>query len=701
MSCCRQPIGPSTIPPTEHSLPWTRLLLGAFLAGNSMVVALAINTSVATPVERQMVHIGLLLTTLVVVGLVGWPLLTDAADATRRLRPSLETLFLLGCVGALGASLIAMATGAGPVYFEVVSVLVVIYRLGSELKWKAQDTMLRAVEALRPADQRCELVDDAGRSCWTPVSGIRSGQTVRCQPGAPAPVDGIVVEGMCFAREASVTGEACLVSKSVGDRVVAGSEIVDATVVVEATANGDARQVDRVLAAIDRARETPGRFERLAERVARWFLPVVATISLAAGILGFVNGGPQEGLMRGLAVLVVACPCAFGFATPVIMWAATTRLSRVGLVPSYGEAVENLAKVTDIVFDKTGTLMGADPELIDLQPVSEWSRDDLLHVAYSLEIASGHPIGAAFRSDRSPLSVSGVRAIPGIGVVGRVEHANSSFETVIGRLGGLSLTWEEEETARRCTEFSAIVSKGCHHLGILIDERLAGVARVEEKPRAGLSELPGQLATLGLHTHVLSGDQDRRRVAATGLPNARAGVDAIEKSVHVRRLQAEGRRVLFVGDGVNDAAALAEADVAVALRSGASLAAEQADFLWDGQSLSALPQAISIARESIARLQSNLLFAAAYNLIGMSVAAAGWLHPVFAAVLMLGSSLFVTLRGLAGIEKADAGTLPRRLDTAAPKPSPGPTLVQISLLSPSARQPAAGPRVPGSQGAEP
>jgi Cu2+-exporting ATPase/Cu+-exporting ATPase len=667
--CCAVKSRPERRSPGAGNFPWLRILLGAFIAGNSMVVALAINVSESTSEERFAVQLGLLIATLLVVFLVGRPLLVDAWHALRARHPSLESLFLLGCAGAMGLSVWSMLAGTGPVYFEVVSVLVVIYRIGSALKRSVQSKALLAAEALNPRNQTCERMSGQGTEV-VPVASITAGQRVRCHPGGPLPVDGTILAGRAFVREAALNGETFLVPKAVGDRVLAGTELIDATLIVQATSDGQARAIDAVVAAVQQARSQPSRIERRAEAAARWFLPAVVAMALSGLAVGAATGGPSEGMFRGLAVLVVACPCAFGFATPVLMWAAQSRLARTGIVPRHGDAVEQLAGVTDVVFDKTGTLTTCEPSLTSLQVREPWRAAQVLRIADALERASGHPIGAALRSDAPRLDVAGLEVLPGVGVSGRVRWEGQTLDVVVGRRDALPFKAGDDWVPERYPIVSLVEQPDAvHQVGVTIDGSLVAIADVAEEPRPGFDALASSLRRSGLTAHVLSGDRQAGRVAALKLPNSHSGVSPLEKAKRVRQLQQQDKHVLFVGDGTNDAAAMAQSDVSLAVRSGASLAAESADLLWDGRHLSALPQAIEIAREVLARLQSNLRFAMAYNVLGMSVAAAGWLHPILAALLMLGSSLFVTLRGLAGM---NVPLCVERLPTPGLEPTPAP-----------------------------
>ena len=356
MSCCHA-VSPTATPRTAAAPAhnrggvrwvWLRIIFAGFVAGNSMTWALAVHVSSATERERLLLHLGLLGATVVVGLLVGGRLLLDSLRALFRFRLSTELLFLCGCVGASAISFWSMIRGSGPVYFEVVSILLVIYRIGVELKAGAKRHALRAADALSPALNYCEVVREDGSTETCLIESVRAGDDVRCHPGEVVPIDGTVRRGQAFVREAAVTGETFMVTKRPGDAVHAGSDLVDAMLVVRASRPGDRRMVDRVIRAVESARENPTRLEQTAERYARWFLPVVATAAIGTFAVWSYLGDVSIALFNASSVLVVACPCAFGFAAPVAVWSAATRMARRGLIVRRNDAVERLARVDSV-----------------------------------------------------------------------------------------------------------------------------------------------------------------------------------------------------------------------------------------------------------------------------------------------------------------------------------------------------------------
>lgn len=652
MTCCKATLATtgSQLAATKQtsrgvSWVWLRIILAGFIAGNSMTWALAINVSDATERERLLLHLGLLCATVAVGLLVGSRLVVDSLIALSRVRLSIELLFLSACLGALAISLWSMFQGSGPVYFEVVSILLVIYRIGAELKAGAKRRALQAADSLSPALNYCEVVQVDGNTRNCLIDSVRVGDEVRCHPGELIPIDGIVRDGHALVREATVTGETFVVTKRPGDRVYAGTDLVDSSLLVRASGPGDRRMVDRVLRAIEDARTRPTRLERTAEVYARWFLPVVASVAGGTFLVWSFTDGISAGLFNALAVLVVACPCAFGFATPVAVWSAMTRMARRGLVVRQGDAVERLAQVDTVIFDKTGTLTRAEPTLKAVQSLNGIAEDRLVIYAASLEAAVRHPVGEAFRREgQQRLEARDVQVISGVGVAGTVVEGAVTRPVEVGTLDGL---------VRTCCERNAVeqarvqlgYNDGDHELGIRVDGTLAGIAVVGELTLASNDSALAKLDDLGVRVIVLSGDSNVKRLERLRVDDVRGSMSPLAKAEAVRELREAGHNSLFVGDGLNDAPAIAEAHVSVAVASGSAVAADTADILWTDQDLTAIPDALLVCRQTVSLLRSNLRFALGYNLLGMTVAATGWLHPVFAAIVMLCSSLFVTLRG--------------------------------------------------------
>jgi cation transport ATPase len=632
------------LPPTR---PWGRLIFGTFAAGNSMVLALALNMSEVTAAERRSLTAALSVATLIVVVLLGTPLFSGIFRSIRSRRISIELLFALGIMGALGVSFLSVYRSMGPVFFEVVSILLVVYRLGNEAKTGAQARFVGAVRAAFASLRYCEIVttpDDEAPAELRPIDDILPGDLVRCHPGEVIPVDGIVTKGVGFVRASAITGEPLAVARGPGDAVHAGSDLIDATLLVRASRAGDQRCVDRLLRLIAQAGQRPSRTERAADRIAAWFVPCVATASLVTFVLWTILAGVERGLWTGLAVLLVACPCALGFATPVAMWTALMRLGALGIVARRGDAIEDLAAIDTAVFDKTGTLTDAVPTLREfrLRDGSAWHSDDLTAMAAAVEVAVRHPIGNVFGRPGAGAAVAAVATIPGVGVTGSVRRDGAWHHVTVGSADALAAT---------CCQRNAVAAlRGAgrrwaddHELAILIGGRVEALAWVGESPRAGIDVLRARLSEMGIDCHVLSGDC-QARVERLGFADAVGDLAPEHKLARLQALTSEGRVPVYIGDGLNDLGGMSAATVTIGVEGGARGVSESTDLLWDGRDLCAIPHAIAFCRFAVASLNTTLRFAVGYNLIGMALAAGGLIHPVVAALLMTGSSGFVTWR---------------------------------------------------------
>ena len=344
-------------------------------------------------------HLGVLVATAIVFALLGAPLAAASWREARHRRLTIEAMFVLAIGGALGASLVAMLRGEGAVYFEVAAILLVVYSLGQQLGRTAQRRAIEAAEAWQRELASCQLVETDGRVRAVPVAELQAGQVVEVQPGRLIPADGEVVAGEAFVREATLTGEHFAVVRRRGDRVWAGTHAVDGLLRVRATSTGTSRRIDAILAAVEHARATPGHLQRQADRFIAVFLPVVVAISVLTGVGWGLARGWTVGLFNAMAVLLVACPCALGLATPLAVWRALGALARRGLVPHSADAVERLAAARTVVLDKTGTITESASCLADLVVCPD--TDAFLHRA-------ARPAGEA-RGRQPPPPCRGVR----------------------------------------------------------------------------------------------------------------------------------------------------------------------------------------------------------------------------------------------------------------------------------------------------
>jgi P-type Cu+ transporter len=495
---------------------------------------------------------------------------------------------------------------------------------------------------------------------------------VEVQPGRLIPADGVVLSGDAFVREATLTGEHFAVVRRAGEEVWAGTHVLDGLLRVRSSATGTSRRIDAILAAVEHARATPGHLQRVADRFIAAFLPVVAGIAVLTGLGWGLARGWIEGLFNAMSVLLVACPCALGLATPLAVWRAIGALARRGLVPHSADAIERLAAVRTVVLDKTGTITESSSRLADLVVRSggTLTPPELLALLARLEAGNPHPLASAFlergQGTLSPWRPERVRVLPGVGLEAELVEPGGRHVTVL--LGTPARLCEDGSRRRGWDELHRQLHTGARgqEVVVLVDGTVAAVALVAERARPGWVALRDALGALHIELVVMSGDPEAAR-AGLGEVNILAGMGPEQKLAEVRRMEQAGRPVLFVGDGINDAAAMASSHASIAVREGAELAQEVAALSWYGRNLEDLAVALVASREAVRTVRSNLVFAAVYNLVGVALAAAGELHPIVAALLMTCSSLIVTWRaaGLGDDDEAEerTGTAPARVET--------------------------------------
>ena len=644
-------------------LGWLRIGIGLLVVGQAMAFSLAVNLTPPDGTAYWILHGGLILSAVGVLIFLGGDLVGSAVESLRQRRISIDLLFLVTLAGAFGGSLVSTFTRTGSVYYEVVAILIVVHTAGKMLGARSRVAALRAVDRTREHFDVCEVRRPDGSRARRTVGEIRAGEAVLVAPGAPICVDGEITAGRGYVQETSMTGEWRPVSRGPGDPVLAGTFSVDGTFDI-LPAPGP-RRLDAVLAAVAGARLAPSEMQRQADRLVAWFLPAVASVSVATFVFWILRAPWDRALFNAMAVLLVACPCAMGLATPVAVWGGLARLASLGLVARTGDFLDALARCDFVCLDKTGTLS------TETLAVRAWrteaafaGREPWLQAAMAAaEEGLAHPVAAAlFRhchllNDQRHGAVTGGETIgdrpgdgrppllrarriePGLGVAAMV--ADEAGQAVEIRVGERRLIGAAEPPVDR---------RDANEVFVAVGGRLAATIELTETWREGLSEAMAKLRSLGVDLEVLTGDA---RFQAVGGPDpllsVRAGLTPVEKLARVRELVAAGRCVAFVGDGVNDAAAMSAASASVAMKTGAELARASAMAVFAGGDLRFLPRAVRVARAARRSVRTNLLFAAGYNTAGMTLAAAGVLHPVAAALLMVGSSAFVLARALRSV----------------------------------------------------
>jgi heavy metal translocating P-type ATPase len=653
---------------------WLRIGIGVAVAAQAMVFSLAVNITPAQGAAYWLVHGGLAASAFAVLGFLGRDLVGQAWMALRERRVSIDLLFLVTLAGALAGSLVSTFTGTGSIYYEVVAVLVVVHTLGKMLGARSRVAALRAVAETAERYDRAQVLGADGRIETRPVATLRGGERVVVPPGGAICVDGEILEGRSYVEEAAMTGEWRPVARGPGEPVWAGTQAVDGRLVIAVRAGGGGRRLDAVLAAVTAARLAPSRLQAQADRLMRWFLPVVAAVSVVT-FAGWCWAGPWErALFNAMAVLLVACPCAMGLATPVAVWGGLARLARLGIVARSGDFLEGLARVDTVCFDKTGTLSES------AVAVEKWNFEEgwrepgrqawLKAKVSAAEAGLQHPVARALAAEGGAGGETGltVRVVPGCGVEATWRDdrtmAGAATEESIIRLQIGEPRWalgEKESCQSMIDKKSGVTASklGAGLIGgetgkrvlVVVDGAVAATILLGERWRIGLKDTLAGLRSERIAVEVLTGDP--HPPAGLDAP-VRGGMTPEDKAERVRELGREGRTVLFAGDGLNDASAMGAAAAALAVRGGSDLARAAAMATCAGDDLRMLPEAVRVARRVVRGVRGNLLFASAYNLAGMALAASGKLHPVAAALLMVGSSVAVAVRALRSAEAGGA-----------------------------------------------
>jgi len=630
------------------SKSWLQIAVAGVFAGQGMVFSLALNMTPppfgSTP--YWVLHGGLIFSALVVMAVLGGPLFASTWGMLRERRLSIEGLFTLSLLGAFTGSVVGSFTGKGDVFYEIVSIVIAIYTFGRMLGERSQASLLAESGQLRESFSRAQRILPDGSVESVSIDRIQIGDRLRVDPGAAFSMDGIVRSGVGYVRDTSLTGEPLPVVCREGDQVCAGTYSEDGSFEVEVTVLAGERELDRILQAVETVGGEPSELQLQANRLIQYFLPFVAVVSILTGLVWWVAGSWMDAVFNSMAVLLVACPCALGLATPVAIWQGLYRMARMGLVSRDGSFVDGLAEVRTVYLDKTGTLSENEMMVVETVLADEWQarRADLLAAVRAVEMRSKHPVARSIVSivreaQSEQPEVSNWRLLPGVGVEASVLIGSESYRLRIGELEGA-----EERNRAEAIERKLHVPAG-KRVYVCLDEFPVAVFVLRERARQGLTTLWQALEKMGIQAVVLTGDSD----PGLELPEAirmEKGLSSADKARIVKMAMGRGEFPCFVGDGINDAAAMSASCSSIAMGSGTGLAQTTAGAQLREDRIEVIPEAIALARRIRKRLRGNLVYAASYNLLGMGLAAAGVLHPVAAAVIMLASSFFVTLRTL-------------------------------------------------------
>ena len=582
---------------------------------------------------------------------VGWRFYKGAYHSLRGGAANMDVLVALGTSVAYLYSAILTLMASPDVYFDSSATVVTLIFMGKLLEARAKAKSSQALQSLAELNAKVAHLVRDGEEVDVPTAELRVGDVVRVRPGEKIPSDGILLEGNTSVDESFLTGESMPVSKSPGETVVGASVNQQQAFTMKVQRVGSETALAQVIRLVDEAQGSKAPVQRLADKVSGVFVPTVLVVSLITLFAWGLASGWPHALLAAVAVLVIACPCSLGLATPTAIMVGTGLGAESGILIKGGETLELAHKVQTVVFDKTGTLTLGRPEVTHVwsHPSAIFRKDKWLSLIASVEAQSEHPLAAAVvayaKEQGSPLmSARNVEAVPGRGVKGMIEE----FPVLIGNLSllkesGLSL---QPGVTARLDDFEA---SGKTAMIAAIGREVVGILAVSDPVKQDASSTVRELHAMGIDVWMVTGDNERTAQAVAdqiGIANVMAGVLPGDKASKIQQLRGQGTVVAMVGDGINDAPALATADVGIAMGTGTDVALEAADIAIMHGSTLGVVDAIRLSRATIRKIRQNLFWAFFYNVLGIPLAAFGILSPIIAGAAMALSSVSVVSNSL-------------------------------------------------------
>jgi Cu+-exporting ATPase len=601
---------------------------------------------------------------------VGWQFHRGAWAALRHRTTDMNTLVSVGTsAGYFYSVLVTFAPGffaggrlGGGVYFETVAILHTLIILGRYLEARAKGHTSEAIKKLMGLQARTARVIRDGQELDVPIAEVRVGDVVIVRPGEKVPVDGVVVDGASAVDESMLTGESLPVEKRAGAEVFGATLNKTGSFRFEATKVGADTVLAQIIKLVDEAQSSKPPIQQLADRIAEVFVPAVIGIAVLSSAVWLV-WGPAPAVLFALstfmAVLLIACPCAIGLAAPTAVMVGIGKGAEHGILFGGAGALEMASKVTTIILDKTGTLTRGEPSVTDVVPVNGAASDRLLRLAASAERGSEHPLGEAIvdRAKADGLELAAVRdfaAIPGHGIRAVVEEGGAFIEVLLGNLK--LMTDQRVELDGLVKEAERLAGEGKTPMFVAVDHGAVGLVAVADTLKPESREAVGAFRRLGLEVAMITGDNRRTAQAIArqlGIERVLAEVLPHAKAEEVKRLQAEGETVAMVGDGINDAPALAQADVGIAIGTGTDVAMEASDVTLISGDLRAIVTAVGLSKRTMRTIKQNFFWAFVYNSVLIPIAAGALypvagilLSPVLAGAAMAGSSVSVVTNSL-------------------------------------------------------
>ena len=580
---------------------------------------------------------------------VGWPFLAVAAERAKARTANMDTLIAIGTLAAFVFSTVRLFTG-GDLYFDTAALIIAFLVLGRFFEARAKQRASGAIRALLELGAKEATVIVEGTERTVPIEHVNVGDLLRVRPGEKVPVDGEVVEGASAVDESMLTGESVPVDKSTGDRVAGATINTQGALTIRATAAGSDTALAQMVRLVEQAQASKAPVQRLADRISGIFVPIVMVIAFATFLVWWLAvGEPADGVVAAVAVLIIACPCALGLATPTAIMVGTGRGASMGVLIKGAEVLENSKRVDTVIFDKTGTLTKGEMSLTDLEPAPGVDPDELLVLTAAVEDASEHPIGRAVVAAARERGLDLPTVVEFASVTGHGVRATIDERVVsVGRRklmaqDGLSIASALEEAADRMeTEGKTAIFAGWNG-------EARGVIAVADTVKDDAAAAIAALRDLGVTVAMITGDNQRTAeaiAAQVGIDTVLAEVLPADKSAEVARLQADGKVVAMVGDGINDAPALVQADLGIAIGTGTDVAIESSDITLLSDDMTGVATAIRLSRRTFRTILQNLVWAFGYNTAAIPLAALGLLNPIIAGGAMAFSSVSVVLNSI-------------------------------------------------------
>ena len=633
------------------------LALAVLRAGAVLALAAGVSLLSWAPVPQLPrltwgVWLFLLATPVQLIG--GWSFYRGTWVALRRCTLNMDVLIALGTsvayiysvVVVFSPQILPIGVDERNVYFEVSVVVIAFVLVGRYMEEIIKQRSSAAVRRLLDLRPSTAIVIRGGEELVLPVEMVRRGDVVVVRPGDKVPADGVVLDGQSSVDEALITGESLPVSKRVGSQLIGGTINGHGLLRFEATRVGAETALAQIIHIVEQAQASSAPVQRLADRVTAWFVPVVVVVAMVTLVLWSLAGGFSDGLLAFIAVLVISCPCALGIATPAALMVGVGKGAELGILIRSGDVLERAEQLTTVVFDKTGTLTRGKPTLTNVVPVGGQTSEWVLQLAASLEYGSEHPLAMALREAAEGqglalLPIEDFRAVAGEGVMADVR--GQPFWLGNRQLAGRFVPHLVEEVQSSWLQWKAA---GISAVLLGQGHAVLGLLGVSDTVRPEAKQVVEALQQRHIQVVMLSGDHHITAQAIAqqlGIAEVIAEVHPGEKATAIRSLQQAGQVVAMVGDGVNDAPALATADLGIAIGSGSDVAKEAGDLLLLGNDLRSILTALGLSRATMRKIRQNLFWAFIYNILAVPIAATGWLNPMIAGAAMALSSLSVIL----------------------------------------------------------